>query len=117
MGNNSLRRSGQDAVNSEAGMNFDGSRQGYIPKSGADFKVSSNFDMINHSVKSYNAEKFLSINKFETLKDLEDENNFVFSKGGVDEAGLAYLDSVNQMDVIGGVPVFDTKMEAGINEI
>ncbi|CAI9281276.1 unnamed protein product [Lactuca saligna] len=117
VGNNSMSRPDQEAKKSEAGVNFNGSRQGYIPKSGAAFKISSNFDLVNHSMMGHDAENFLSTNKFETLKNLEDENKFVFSKGGVDEDDLAYLDSVNQMDVIGSVPVFDTKMEAGANDI
>lgn len=47
---------------------------------------------------------------------MEDEIPFVFSNGGVDEADLANLDIVDQMDVLGGVPVNDTNMEADSND-
>ncbi|CAI9275568.1 unnamed protein product [Lactuca saligna] len=38
VGNNSISRPDQEAKKSEAGVNFNGSRQGYIPKSGARFQ-------------------------------------------------------------------------------
>lgn len=38
VGNSSMSRPDQEAKKSEAGVNFNGNRQGYIPKSGARFQ-------------------------------------------------------------------------------
>ncbi|CAI9261135.1 unnamed protein product [Lactuca saligna] len=86
--------------------------QKYVSKSGLDFKISSNFDSKPHSLKSNSPFNFSTNNKFDVLNNLEEENPFVFAKKGVDEADLAYLDSVDQMEVIGGIPLTDTNMES-----
>lgn len=88
----------------------------YIPNSGGGIKISSNFDRIQQNVKDGNSVNLFSSNKFDVLKDVEDENQFDFSKG-VAEADLDYLDTVDQMEVLGGIPEDDTNMEAYSNGV
>lgn len=90
--------------------------QKYIPKSGPDLKISSNFDVNSRSLKDFDSDKIVSKNKFDVLEDMEEENPFVFSKEGVNEDDLAYLNIVDQMDVIGGIPLTDTNLEDFSND-
>ncbi|CAI9261238.1 unnamed protein product [Lactuca saligna] len=94
----------------------DFNRSSYVPNSGADFKISSNFDKIFHYEKNRELVNLFSNNKFYVLKDLENENQFIFSKGGVVEVDLDYLDTVDQMEVISSIPGLDTNMGNIINE-
>nr|KAJ0209365.1 hypothetical protein LSAT_V11C400156980 [Lactuca sativa] len=88
----------------------------YIPKSGADFKISSNFDKNLQAEKCQDLVNIFSNNKFDVLKDLEDENQVVYPKRGIQEVDLDYLDTVDQMEVIGGIPLDDTNMESFLND-
>ncbi|CAH1428817.1 unnamed protein product [Lactuca virosa] len=101
--------------NKEGTNNREVNMHSYIPKSGMDFKISSNFDKNYQNVKGAAPVKSFFNNQFAVLNDLGDENQFVYLKKGIDEADLAYLDTVDQMEVLGGVPVIDTNMEAGPN--
>lgn len=92
------------------------SGQKYIPKSGPDIKISSNFDKKVHSEKFREPVIPFSNNKFDVLNYLEDENQFVFKKGGIPEVDLDYLDNVDQMEFIGGIPLVDTNMEVLSND-
>nr|KAJ0222221.1 hypothetical protein LSAT_V11C200063020 [Lactuca sativa] len=75
------------------------SGQRYIPKLGPDIKISSNFELNPRSVKEIDVGNIFSKNKFDILENLEDENPFIFAKGGVNEDDLAYLDSVDHMEI------------------
>lgn len=88
----------------------------YIPKYGMDFKVSSNFNKFSQNVKGAAPVKSFFNNQFEVLYDLGKENQSALLKKGINEDDLVYLDSVDQMEVLGGVPVIDTNMEAGLND-
>nr|KAJ0226815.1 hypothetical protein LSAT_V11C100000080 [Lactuca sativa] len=91
------------------------SGQKYIPKSGPYIKISSNFDKKVHSEKFREPVIPFSNNKFDVLNYLEDENQFVFKKGGIPEVDLDYLDNVDQMEVIGGIPLsFPMTLSFGI---
>lgn len=72
--------------------------------------------MNSRSLKDFDSDKIVSKNKFDVLEDMEEENPFVFSKEGVNEDDLAYLNIVDQMDVIGGIPLTDTNLEAFPND-
>nr|KAJ0212983.1 hypothetical protein LSAT_V11C400228560 [Lactuca sativa] len=92
------------------------SGQKYMPKSGQDIKISSNFDKKVHFEKFCEPVIPFSNNKFDVLNDLEDENQFVFKNGGIPEVDLDYLDNMDQMEVIGGIPLVDTNMEVLSND-
>ncbi|KAL7591715.1 hypothetical protein Lser_V15G35619 [Lactuca serriola] len=104
----------QENKKEEEAMIRAGGDHKYIPNSGGGIKISSNFDRIQQNVKDGNSVNLFSSNKFDVLKDVEDENQFDFSKG-VAEADLDYLDTVDQMEVLGGIPEDDTNMEAYSN--
>lgn len=106
----------EEVVKAEVRGKMNVAGQKYIPNSGQEFKVSSNFDSKPQSLMGLDSRNLLSKNKFDALNDLEDENPFIFSKKGVDEADLAYLDFVDQMEVIGGIPLSDTNMETYLND-
>lgn len=115
--NVSLNCSNQEASQQEELRKKAVKGQKYIPKSGPDIKISSNFELNPRSVKEIDAGNIFSKNKFDILENLEDENQFIFAKGGVNEDDLAYLDSVDHMEVIGGIPLSDTNMEVFSNDV
>lgn len=92
------------------------SGQKYIPNSGAEFKISSNFDKKPQFVTNQDSVNLFSSNKFDALKDLIDDNPFVYSNNGVHEVDLDYLDTVDQMEVIGGIPLENTNLEFVSND-
>ncbi|CAI9274208.1 unnamed protein product [Lactuca saligna] len=106
----------EEDVKSEVRGKINVAGQKYVPKSGLDFKISSNFDSKPQPLMTNGPKNLSTNNKFEVLNDLEEETPFVFSKKGVDEADLAYLDSVDQMEVIRGIPLIDTNMETFPND-
>ncbi|CAI9274222.1 unnamed protein product [Lactuca saligna] len=89
-------------TNIEGGKNI-GSGLKYVPKSGADFKISSNFDKILNVEKHQDPAIILSSNKFDVLKDLEDDNQMGFSRRSIQGIDLDYLDTIDQMEVIGAI--------------
>ncbi|CAI9274216.1 unnamed protein product [Lactuca saligna] len=93
-----------------------GSGLKYVPKSGEDSKISSNFDKIQNDEKFKDPAIILSSNKFDVLKDLEDDNQVEFSRRSIQGIDLDYLDYVDQMEVIGGIPSDDTNMEGFSND-
>lgn len=84
--------------------------------SGEDSKISSNFDKIQNVENFKDPAIILSSNKFDVLKDLEDDNQVEFSRRSIQGIDLDYLDSVDQMEVIGGIPLDDTNMEGFSND-
>ncbi|KAL7586020.1 hypothetical protein Lser_V15G46368 [Lactuca serriola] len=93
-----------------------GSGLKYVPNSGEDSKISSNFDKIQNVENFKDPAIILSSNKFDVLKDLEDDNQVEFSRRSIQGIDLDYLDSVDQMEVIGGIPLDDTNMEGFSND-
>ncbi|CAI9264419.1 unnamed protein product [Lactuca saligna] len=89
----------------------------YVPRSGPDIKISSNFDLNNQNVFDSGSMEFVSKNKFDILMNLKEEGQFGNSKREVDDIDLEYLDTVDQMEVLDGIPLNDTKMEAGANDV
>ncbi|CAI9299947.1 unnamed protein product [Lactuca saligna] len=117
MGAVSVEKSNQDSKQKEdMGKKVD-IGQKYVPRSGPDIKISSNFDKKTHYDKDLGPVKIFSNNKFDVLKNLEEENQFVFSNRGVAEVNLDYLDTVDQMEVIRGILLNDTNMEAFSNDV
>ncbi|KAL7586017.1 hypothetical protein Lser_V15G46367 [Lactuca serriola] len=87
----------------------------YVPKSRVDFKISSNFDKIPKVEKFQDPAIILSSNKYEVLNGLEDDNQLDYSRKCMQDIDLDYLDNVDQMEVIGGIPSDDTNMEGFSN--
>ncbi|CAI9288725.1 unnamed protein product [Lactuca saligna] len=83
----------------------EGNVQKYIPKSGPDIKISSNFDKENSNIRKVDTMEFVSKNKFDVLMELKEENQYGISKKGIADIDLDYLDTVDQMEVIGGIPL------------
>lgn len=116
LGNNVVSRGNQEVNKKDVSGKKDSNRQSYVPKSGADLKISSNFDRNFHTERNRDSVNLISNNKFDVLNDLEDENQFVFKNGGIPEVDLDYLDNMDQMEVIGGIPLVDTNMEVLSND-
>ncbi|CAI9274210.1 unnamed protein product [Lactuca saligna] len=116
-GNNSAEKNNQKFNMKEEMGKKDGNVQKYIPKIGPDIKISSNFDKGNSSINKVDSMNFVSNNKFNVLMGLKEENQYGISKKGVNDIDLDYLDTVDQMEVIGGIPLCDTKMEAVSNVV
>lgn len=84
----------------------------YVPKSGMDLKVSSNFDKIHQNEKGADPVIPFSNNQFDALNDLEDDDQFSYLKEGVGVVDLSYLDDVEQMEVTEGILEYDAKVDA-----
>ncbi|CAH1445973.1 unnamed protein product [Lactuca virosa] len=84
----------------------------YVPKSGMDLKVSSNFDKIHQNEKGADPVIPFSNNQFDALNDLEDDDRFSYLKEGVGVVDLSYLDDVEQMQVTEGISEYDAKVDA-----
>lgn len=140
MGNNKLNCNIKDTkMKEEVGKKAAGGLK-YVPKSGADFKISSNFDLNFQTDKGIDPEIILSRNKFDALKDLDDEQHqnvlgavpinsnssfplgvlqdldkednmeALYAEFGLDKS--AYESYMNQEEVTDGISGLDTNMES-----
>nr|KAJ0226858.1 hypothetical protein LSAT_V11C100000010 [Lactuca sativa] len=110
-------REGQEQKQKEAMEKKNFSGQNYVPKSGPDIKINSNFDRKVNFGNFHEPVIPVSNNKFDVLINVEEENQFVVNKCGIPEIDLDYLDNVDQMEVIGGIPLADTNKEVFSNDV
>ncbi|CAI9301567.1 unnamed protein product [Lactuca saligna] len=84
----------------------------YVPKSGMNLKVSSNFDKIHPNEKGADLVIPFSNNQFDALNVLEDDDQLSYLKERVGVVDLSYLDDVEQMEVTKCISEYDAKVDA-----
>ncbi|CAI9282516.1 unnamed protein product [Lactuca saligna] len=116
LGSSSDKGIKQDYLKKEDAGNKIVFTQSYVPKSGRDFKVSSNFDKFHQNVKGVAPINLNVSNSFGVLQDScnEESEEALYEEFGLDK--FSYKNFMNQVEATDGTTGLDTNMDPVIND-